>query len=411
MGGLPLALRPRPQTWNTRPGIAESAAEHGRTFIVDREENMNHQDRINGVIAAMEAEGLDIIVGVSNSDHHIEKSDAVAMLSGCRPLDEGAVVLERAGKSTLVATPSWDLERAQSNSRTSETMATDDLPGTLAEVIGRTKVPASRIGVGGLETMSRVKERQIIDAIGGTPKPASKLLTYSSRRKTADEIEHARKAAWIAERGHEMLLDIAKVGIAEDWMASELNGYMKSLGADDNFYMMTSSDHNPAVMQPKGHRFVEGDIIVGEMTPSYEGQFAQICRTVVVGPASELLEEKYELLVRAMTKGIEAAAPGKKMGDITSAIDEVLTEGGYGEYCAPPYMNRRGHGLGISCTLPGNVSYDNEMPLEEDMFFVIHPNQYIPETGYLMCGEPTLITAEGSETLSQTKARLYSVAA
>ena len=29
------------------------------------------------------------------------------------------------------------------------------------------------------------------------------------------------------------------------------------------------------------------------------------------------------------------------------------------------------------------------------MIFVMHPNQYIPETGYLMCGEPVVITAEG----------------
>ena len=30
--------------------------------------------------------------------------------------------------------------------------------------------------------------------------------------------------------------------------------------------------------------------------------------------------------------------------------------------------------------------------LEEGMIFVMHPNQYIPETGYLMCGEPVVIT-------------------
>ena len=35
------------------------------------------------------------------------------------------------------------------------------------------------------------------------------------------------------------------------------------------------------------------------------------------------------------------------------------------------------------------------------MFFVIHPNQYLPETGYLLCGEPVLITANGSEVLSE----------
>ena len=42
------------------------------------------------------------------------------------------------------------------------------------------------------------------------------------------------------------------------------------------------------------------------------------------------------------------------------------------------------------------------------MFFVIHPNQYLPETGYL-CGEPVLITANGAEVLSEHRAALAEI--
>ena len=41
------------------------------------------------------------------------------------------------------------------------------------------------------------------------------------------------------------------------------------------------------------------------------------------------------------------------------------------------------------------------------MFFVIHPNQYLPETGYL-CGEP-VITANGAEVLSEHRAALAEI--
>ena len=43
------------------------------------------------------------------------------------------------------------------------------------------------------------------------------------------------------------------------------------------------------------------------------------------------------------------------------------------------------------------------------MIFVLHPNQYLPETGYLMCGEPIRVTATGAETLSTRTAALASV--
>jgi hypothetical protein len=45
------------------------------------------------------------------------------------------------------------------------------------------------------------------------------------------------------------------------------------------------------------------------------------------------------------------------------------------------------------------------------MVFVMHPNQYIPETGYLMCGEPVVITPKGAEALSAQMAQLDCVCA
>jgi Xaa-Pro dipeptidase len=105
--------------------------------------------------------------------------------------------------------------------------------------------------------------------------------------------------------------------------------------------------------------------------------------------------------VHAMKEGLKLAKPGNTMGSVCDAINKVLEAEGYGQYCHPPHIKRRGHGLGFGSTLPGNVAPDNAIVLEEDMFFVIHPNQYLPETGYMMCGEPTLITAQGAEPLTK----------
>jgi Xaa-Pro aminopeptidase len=57
------------------------------------------------------------------------------------------------------------------------------------------------------------------------------------------------------------------------------------------------------------------------------------------------------------------------------------------------------------------VALDNETPLEPGMVFMIHPNQYLPETGYLLCGEPVLLTPSGAEPLTAEKAALATVAA
>jgi Xaa-Pro dipeptidase len=55
------------------------------------------------------------------------------------------------------------------------------------------------------------------------------------------------------------------------------------------------------------------------------------------------------------------------------------------------------------------VSLDNTTILEAGMFFVVHPNQYLPETGYLLCGEPVLVTVNGPEVLSERIASLAEI--
>ncbi len=152
-----------------------------------------------------------------------------------------------------------------------------------------------------------------------------------------------------------------------------------------------------------------GDTLVVELTPSYRGQLAQICRTVVLGPASADLKDKYDLLVRAMNEGIRAAVPGVPMAAVCRAINTVLEAEGYGEYCHPPHIRRRGHGLGFGSIRPGDVSLDNDTMLAEGMVFMIHPNQHLPETGYLLCGEPVLLTAQGAEPLTRRQAALAAI--
>ena len=119
-----------------------------------------------------------------------------------------------------------------------------------------------------------------------------------ARRKTDSELAHAREATRIAELGYKHLLDIARPGMSEDELAAELRWHSKSLGAEDNFVLLCAGPHNKAVAPSNGRRMQAGDTIVCEITPSYRGQLAQICRTIVLGEAPTLLRGKYDLVVQ-----------------------------------------------------------------------------------------------------------------
>jgi Xaa-Pro dipeptidase len=151
--------------------------------------------------------------------------------------------------------------------------------------------------------------------------------------------------------------------------------------------------------------------VLAEITPSYRGQLAQICRTIVLGSASATLATKYRLVVRAMMNGIGAARPGAPMSAVCRAINATLEAEGYGEFCHPPHIRRRGHGLGFGAIAPGDVSLENATALAPGMVFMIHPNQYLPETGYLLCGEPVVMTPAGAQPLTHDYAALAEVSA
>ena len=238
---------------------------------------------------------------------------------------------------------------------------------------------------------------------------ADDIVFDAAAAKTVEEIAHAREATRIAELGYARLVEIARPGMSEDELALELKWHTKTLGAEDNFLLLCAGPRNPAVAPSNGRVMQRGDVLVAEITPSYRGQLAQICRTATLGPANAELKRKYELLVRAMNAGIQAAHPGAPMASVCRAINTVLEAEGYGEYCHPPHIRRRGHGLGFGSIRPGDVSLDNETVLTEGMVFMIHPNQHLPETGYLLCGEPVLVTARGAEPLTQQRSALVEI--
>lgn len=371
---------------------------------------MTFEERLQRVRETMTREKIDVIIAFSAAAHHIETADRVSLLSGFKPLASSAVIFGATGKDELVVTPSWDAARAQTQVSAMEITGSDDFVATMSMRFRELTKTSQRIAVVDLDLMPQAIAGPLKNEFGTALEDGLSLIREAASRKTLTEIENAKKATEIAEAGYAHMLEIAKIGMPECELAAAVKGHTQSLGGDDNFFMMHAENH-PLAVQPSGERpLEEGDIIVAEVTPSYRGQYAQICRTAVMGEPSSLLREKYDLVVTAMHAGIKQAKPGNHMAEVCGAIDEVLTEAGYGEYCKPPYMNRRGHGLGISSVIPGNVSNNNGIVLQEDQFFVIHPNQYIPEVGYLLCGEPVALTPSGAEILTKRGASLDTIA-
>jgi len=233
------------------------------------------------------------------------------------------------------------------------------------------------------------------------------IVTTVGATRTPAELERIEHAARIADAGFAALCDTVRVGMREYELAAEVEAAMHAAGAEDNFGLIAAGSHNIAIRPPTDRRLEAGDVIIGEITPCYRGYLAQLCRTFVLGEPTDVQLATYDMLLSALDEGMKAAKPGLPSAGIARAINGVIGGFGLEEYCKPPYMRTRGHGLGLGGVVPYDVTDGDGPVLERNMTMVIHPNQYVPATGYMMCGDTVVIEENGPRALTKTPLKLY----
>jgi Xaa-Pro dipeptidase len=368
---------------------------------------MGKTDRkLEKAVKMMNDRGLDGLIIFSRGNISVLGPSYLHYFAGVRLFGRmSAAIVTRSGDVALLVGPSWDAPRVARKTWIGDVRGTSTFPTDVT----RTMKELGISGTVGLVGQKEITEEAYI-AITSVAKvePAEALIEDMAREKSPEEIEQARIAAKIADIGFEAFLEYSRPGQREYELAAEMEYAMRLAGADDIFILLSSGSHNDEMHEPMDRRMAKGDIVIGEITPIVDGLFFQLCRTVVIGRPEPVVSEKYDMLMRALNDSVAVAKPGAPAGVISKTMNKVISDAGYGKYCYPPYMRARGHGFGVGSIAPGGVIDDNTaMPLELGQVVVIHPNQYIPETGYLACGETYLVTEKGAEKLAKTETKLY----
>lgn len=366
---------------------------------------MNAQQEFDSRIAkvrqSMRDKGLQTLLVYDSGRHNFLRMNYVTYLTDFISVGpETMLVVPLDDAPVLYLAPVWDIARAREESFVADVRPFKDFHARLPNIVGK-------VGLVGREAIHVELHDEIVKALKQTPVNAKEIIEDMARCKTDFELARLRRAAEIADAGVAALHEEARTGLKEYELAAIVEYRMRSLGAEDNFGMVVANSHNHALHPPTDRVVQPGDIIIGEITPCIGGLFVQICRTMILGEPAPLVQEKYAILKRAMGLGMEAAQTGAPASAIAAAINGTLTDGGYEKYCRPPFMRVRGHGLGCGSSAPGNLGDGNQTKLEQGMTFIIHPNQYIPETGYLTLGDTVVMTKTNAEALTRSSWDIY----
>jgi Xaa-Pro aminopeptidase len=365
------------------------------------DERAEFQKRLTHVRQAMRDHGLQASLVYDSGRHNFLRMNYVAYLTDFISVGRDTMlVVPLEDDPVLYLTPAWDIPRAQDESWVGDIRPFHEFHARLAKMPGK-------VGLIGREAMHVDLHDEIARSLKQTPANAKDIIENMARCKSPFELERLRRAAAIADAGVTALHQDARPGLKEYELAAIVEHRMRYLGAEDNFGMVVANSHNQALHPPTDRVVQRGDIIIGEITPCIGGLFVQICRTMVLGEPPPLLREKYAILHKAMGLGMAAAQTGAPASAVAKAINGTFMEYGYERYCRPPFMRVRGHGLGCGSFAPGSLEDENKTKLEEGMTFIIHPNQYLPETGYLTLGDTVAMGKTQAESLMKTSWDLY----
>src|SRR5438128_9513722 len=107
---------------------------------------MTFQERLAAICRRMQEEKLDLLVGLHDGAHFIEKPNPVMLLSGFKSIGPAAVLLGPDGRSDLFVTPHWDAERAAECCPNARVVGTGDVVEGVASQLGKNARSAKAIG-------------------------------------------------------------------------------------------------------------------------------------------------------------------------------------------------------------------------------------------------------------------------
>lgn len=218
----------------------------------------------------------------------------------------------------------------------------------------------------------------------------AQVISRKSKMKLRNryELELMRKSGKIASAALKKAIETIKVGVTELEVDNAARDEIYRLGGDLSYKSVPGYNYatcvtvNEQVVHgiPTTRKFEEGDLVSVDLAVIYKGWHTDCAWSVLVGDSvdqsfslSEDQEEQRRFLKvgeEALWEAVAQATPGKRVGDISNAIQTKVEGAGYSIV-----RSLVGHGVGRSLhekpEIPGFGHKDEGAMLRKDMTIAI----------------------------------------
>jgi len=199
-------------------------------------------------------------------------------------------------------------------------------------------------------------------------------------KKNPEEIDRIAAAGDILVRTLALLQSKLRPGVTTGELDAAAEKFIRSQGAEPAFKgyrgfpgsICTSPNSMVVHGIPGPYKLSRGDILSIDVGVVHDGWVADAARTFPVGPVSPIATKLLRATEGALFAAVEQCVPGKRLGDISHAVQKHVEEEGFSVV-----RSLVGHGIGRDMhedpQIPNFGDPDRGPELEEGMVLAVEP--------------------------------------
>jgi Xaa-Pro dipeptidase len=391
-------------------------------FGVDWEDRIDlgrlRNDRIEAVRRALRASELDALLLWKDENVRYLTSLRAQLIAGKTTSLNGVLITREGGPILLCS--GGELDKARMGM--SWLVAAHPIPimeqrelvdgfvkATLAPLVNDLGIGSGRIGLD--QVNYSLIESMAVHLSDLQPAEGDQLMQQVRMIKTADELAIIEEACAIGDSVTQRALEETRAGRRENEIAGDAMQTLFYLGGEMAHVItpyVASGEH----MSPP-HRICtdkivrNGDLCFIDIGAMWNGYFADIGRTTVVGRPTAMQRRIYRAVYEGLMAGVEQMRPGRTNQDVADAVIAKIAEHGFGDRLFSLFI---GHGIGMGANEPPYIG--ETMPgatvveLKPGMVFAVEPLVWVPDEpggGGVRIEDMVLVTEDAPRILSRVE--------
>ena len=243
-----------------------------------------------------------------------------------------------------------------------------------------------------------ISDYKSLESEGFKLRDGSGYLSELRRVKDPEEIKLIREASRLTRELMELLIEYAKPGVTECYLARMADAFLRNRGLEHAFPIIVVS--GPRTSRPHGKpslkKILEGEPVTIDAGVYYMGYCADMTRSFAVGENPEY-EKVVEDVQEAQERALELVRADVPCRHVDEAAREFLDAKGYRGL----FIHSLGHGVGLEIHEPPRLNPSSDEKLVEGDVITIEPGVYIKRKYGCRIEDTVLVLKDRFELLTR----------